>query len=223
MDKEFLTSLVTATDAGQVMYVSQVQGQPLLAHNPPLIEINPAIVDPSDGTKVACRALPAAKDYLAANQGSNAAPVGDKPAYQVMTGIELPKAKRRGNPNGSGAPTKYPFADMEVGAVFFSGNSEHKKGDAVKALGSTVSAYNEKNSEQIVENGVGKTKTVTRAVRDKDTKKAVIGADGKKVTETVELPVKKYNKKFTIRPVPKGYKSGNWEAPEDGALIGRIL
>lgn len=219
MDKEFLTALVNAPE-GTIMYVSQTQGQPLLVNQPPLIEINPAITDPSDPTKVACRPTAAAKDWLAAHAGTAEAP---KHNYTVMTGIALPPAKKRGNTSGSGAPTKYPFADMELNGVFFSGNSEHKNKDAVKGLSSTVSAQNDKYSEQIMENGIGKTKTVTRAVRDKETKKAVIGADGKKVTETVELPVKKYNRKFTIRPVSKGYKSGDWVAPEDGALIGRIL
>lgn len=222
MDKIFLAKLIAATDAGGVMYVSQVQGQPLLAHSPPLIEINPDVTDPNDGTKIAARALPAAKDYLAANTNNV---VTSKPAsnYSVITNAVLPPSKKRGNTSGSGAPTKYPFADLEVNGMFFSANSEHKKGDAVKALSSTVSAQNDKYSEQNVKDGVPEVKTVTRAVRDKKTKKAQIGPDGKKVTETVSLPVKKYLRKFTIRPVEAGKNYGAWQAPADGALIARIM
>jgi hypothetical protein len=220
IDRDLLTQILTATKAGSFVYTPATAHQPMLAEK--LVEVNPAMIDPQDGTKFATRATPAAEAYLA-NPAPNVSEPAAKTAYQVMTGIELPAAKRRGNPNGGGAPTKYPFATMDVGAVFFSGNSEHKNKDAVKSLGSTVSAQNEKNAEQLIKDGVPQTKTITRAVRDKTTKKAAVGPDGKKITETVELPVKKYNKKFTIRPVAKGYKSGNWEAPEDGALIGRIL
>lgn len=225
IDTKLLKQIVTTTNSGPdaVFYVSQVQGQPMLAHNPPLIMVNTGLIDPTDGTKCASRATAAANDYLAAPVVANGN--GNKAAhnYTIMTGIALPEAKKRGNTSGSGAPTKYPFADLPVGGVFFSGNSEHTKGDAVKALGSTVSAQNEKYSKQKMENGVGVTKTVTRAVRDKTTKKAQIGTDGKKVTETVNLPVKEYERKFTIRPVPAGYKSGDWVAPEAGALVGRTI
>ena len=211
IDKALLKEIVD----GKVSFVSQVQGQPMLAHSPALIEINPSITDPNDGTKVACRATADAAAYLAA-------PAAEAPKYEVLSGVELPAAKRRGNHSGSGAPTKYPFEQLAIGGVFFSGNSEHKKGDAVKALGSTVSAQNNKYSEPVMENGVIKVKSVTRAVRDNKTHKAVLNADGSKQTETVALPVKNYTRKFTIRPVEKGYSSGNWTAPEDGALIGRV-
>lgn len=219
IDKVLLKQIVDATNSNTLVYVSQVQGQPMLAHNPALIEINPAMLDPADGTKVACRATADATAYLAAGS----APAAVEPSkYTVLTGVALPEAKKRGNTSGSGAPTKYPFETMEVGSVFFSANSEHKKGDAVKALGSTVSSQNNKYSTPVMENGVAKTKEVTRAVRDKKTHKAVLGADGKKVTETVNLPVKEYTRKFTIRPVEAGFASGGWTAPEAGALIGRI-
>jgi hypothetical protein len=215
IDKALLKQIVDGT----VTFVSQTQGQPMLAHNPPLIEVNTGMLDPNDGTKAACRPTPAATDYLAANTVSGTT---EAPKYEVLTGVTLPEAKRRGNHSGSGAPTKYPFDQLEVGGVFFSGNSEHKKNDAVKALGSTVSSQNNKYSEPVMENGVAKTKEVTRAVRDKKTHKAILNADGSKQTETVHLPVKSYNRKFTIRPVEKGYTSGTWVAPENGALIGRI-
>lgn len=220
VDVAKLKAIVDATAAGTAVYVGQVVGQPMLAHNPPLIEINTAVQNPADPTEVICRSTPAAADYLKA---AEAAPAGDKPKHAIITNAELPAPKKRGNSSGSGAPTKYPFADLEVNASFFSANSEHKNKDAVKALGSTVSAQNDKYSEQVVKDGVPQTKTVTRAVRDKQTKKAKLNPDGSKVTETVELPVKKYNRKFIIRPVEKGKTYGGWTAPDSGALIARIL
>ena len=216
-----LKAIVEATAANAAVYVGQVIGQPMLDHNPPLIEINTSVANPADPTEVLCRATPAASDYLKAAEAAPAQ--SDKPKYTIITNAELPAPKKRGNSSGSGAPTKYPFAELEVNASFFSANSEHKNKDAVKALGSTVSAQNDKYSEQVVKDGVPQTKTVTRAVRDKQTKKAKLNPDGSKVTETVELPVKKHNRKFTIRPVEKGKTYGGWTAPENGALIARIL
>ena len=216
VDKDFLKQLVSVMGTDTVLYVGQVQGQPMLSYNPPLIEINPAMTDPNDNSKVACRATPAAVDYLKANSNMPEATTASN--YAVITNAVLPPAKKRGNTEGSGAPAKYPFATLEVGQSFFSANSEHKKGDAFKGLGSTVSAQNDKYSEP-----TGEMKTVTRAVRDKTTKKAVLNADGSKQTETVQLPVKKYNRKFTIRPVVGGQKYGEWTAPADGALVARTV
>lgn len=219
MDLNKLKEIVAGTDAGTPVYVGQVVGQPMLAHVPPLIEVNLEVKNPVNGSEVICRSTQAAKDYLAAHAGDAGKSTGN---YQIMTGIALPELKRRGNTSGSGAPTKYPFAELPVGGVFFSGNSEHNKGDAVKALGSTVSAQNDKYAEQAKdEQGNLKFKEVTRAVRDKTTKKAKLNPDGSKVMETVSLPVKEYSRKFTIRPVPAGYKSGDWVAPEAGALVAR--
>ena len=221
IDAGLLSSIVTATNENSFVYVSQVQGQPMLAHNPPLIEVNTQLLDPNDGTKAAARATEAAASYLASLNGAapHASPEASK--YAILTGVVLPEPKKRGNSSGSGAPTKYPFADLPVGGSFFSANSEHKNGDAVKSLGSTVSSQNNKYSEPVMENGVAKTKTVTRAVRDKKSHKAILNADGSKQTETVQLPEKTYARKFTIRPVTGGEMYGSWKAPADGALVAR--
>lgn len=220
IDKELLSKIVTATASGPTgfEYVSQVQGQPMLAHNPPLIMVNTGMVDPNDGTRVAARSTDAATAYLAAS----AAPVTEAaPAtahkYEIIIGAVLPPPKKRGNTVGSGAPTKYPFADLPVGGTFFSANSEHAKGDAVKALGSTVSSQNRKYGEPDGD----KTKVLKRAKRGPD--KKPIMENGKKVIEEKTVPVLKYSRKFTIRPVVKGEMYGTWEAPEDGALIGRAV
>ena len=219
IDKALLAQIAS----GAVTFVSQTQGQPMLAHSPALIEINPSITDPNDGTKVACRVTADAAAYLAGAGTAPTAQADPASQYAIITNAVLPEAKRRGNTSGSGAPTKYPFDQLQVGGMFFSANSEHKKGDAVKALGSTVSAHNNKYSEPVMENGAVKTKTVTRAVRDKKTHKAILNADGSKQTETVNLPVKNYTRKFTIRPVEAGKSYGAWVAPADGALIARTV
>lgn len=212
VNKALLAQIV----AGSVQFISQADGLPMLKHVPALIEVNPSMADPNDASKAACRATIDAATYLA--NGVATAPVAEASKYALITNAALPEAKKRGNQSGSGAPTKYPFAEMDVGAMFFSANSEHAKGDAVKALGSTVSSQNNKYSEP-----TGEKKTVTRAVRDPKTHKAILGADGKKETETVQLDVKKYSRKFTIRPVEAGKTYGSWVAPSDGALIARTM
>ena len=208
MDK-LLAEIVANDAAGRQSYVS-VDAKPLVDAG--LIEVN--IQVKNEQGQVLARSTDAGKAKVAA---------GDQPKATgthavIVTGAVLPPAKARGNRTGSGAPTKYPFADLEVGGMFFSPNSDHAKGDAVKALGSTVSAQNDKYAEP-----TGEMKTVTRAVRDKQTKKAVLNADGSKQTETVQLPVKKYNRKFTIRPVIGGQTYGSWVAPSDGALVARTV
>jgi hypothetical protein len=210
MNIEKLKEIVANDAAGTPSYVSADVGKPLVDAG--LIEVNTSLVNPANAAEVACRSTDAGK-------AKAAAPVeAPKSAgnYAIITGAALPPPKKRGNSSGSGAPTKYPFADLPVGGSFFSANTEHAKGDAVKALGSTVSAQNDKYAEP-----TGEMKTVTRAVRDPQTKKAKLNPDGSKITETVQLPVKKYNRKFTIRPVVKDQKYGEWTAPADGALVAR--
>jgi hypothetical protein len=214
MDTEKLKEIVANDASGVTTYVSAEVGKPLVDAG--LIEVNTAITNPANPAEVACRATDAGKAKVASGGQEQAKSSGSH--AQIVTGAVLPPAKKRGNSSGSGAPTKYPFADLEVGGMFFSPNSDHAKGDAVKALGSTVSAQNDKYSEN-----TGEMKTVTRAVRDKQTKKAVTNPDGSKQTETVQLPVKKYNRKFTIRPVVGGETYGSWTAPSDGALVARTI
>ena len=217
MNIEKLKSIVANDAAGTPSYISAADGKPLVDAG--LIEVNTALQNPADASEVACRSTQAGKDAVANGAAAQSAPAS-KPssAAMIVTGAVLPPQRKRGNTSGSGAPTKYPFADLPVGGMFFSPNSDHAKGDAVKALGSTVSAQNDKYAEP-----TGEMKTVTRAVRDPQTKKAKLDDSGKKITETVQLPVKKYNRKFTIRPVVGGEKYGEWTAPADGALIARTV
>jgi len=214
LDVSLLQKIVAATTSGQLFYVSHPEALPFLQNNPPLIEVNTDILDPNDNTKAAARSTAAAQDYLKSDQAIEKA---EPSKYAIITGAVLPEAKKRGNVAGAGAPTKYPFADMEVGSSFFSADSEHNKGNALKALGSTVSSQNRKYAVE-----TGEHKSVTRAVRDEHNK-AKLDANGKKITETVTLPVLKYNRKFTIRAVEAGKVYGEWTAPANGALIARTV
>lgn len=212
MDK-LLAQIVANDAAGKPSYVS-AEAKPLVDAG--LLEVNLEVKNPDDASQVLARSTDKGKAQVAG--GSNPAPASHGSHAQIVTGAVLPPAKKRGNSSGSGAPTKYPFADLEVGGMFFSPNSDHSKGDAVKALGSTVSAQNDKYSEP-----TGEKRTITRAVRDKQTKKAITNPDGSKQQETVQLDVKKYNRKFIIRPVTGGETYGSWTAPSDGALVARTV
>lgn len=215
IDKSLLEKVVS----GEVKFLSAAQGNAFVLHNPPLIEVNVGMLDPQDNTKAAVRATAAGVEYMKANVVAFAQPVTDKVVgnYAIITGAVLPEPKKRGNSFGSGAPTKYPFADMPVGSSFFSANTEHAKGDAVKALGSTVSSQNRKYAVE-----TGEFKTQKRAKRDEDNN-PILDAAGNKIIEKVTLPVLKYERKFTIRAVEAGKSYGSWVAPADGALIARTI
>lgn len=212
IDKALLKKVID----GEVQFLSPAEGNAFVVHQPPLIEVNVSMLDPKDNTKAAVRATPAGHAYLAANPVAAAAPAvaGN---YALISNAVLPEPKKRGNTFGSGAPTKYPFADMPLGSSFFSANTEHAKGDAVKALGSTVSSQNRKYAIETEQ-----TKTQRRAKRNDDNE-LILDANGNKIIEVVTLPVLKYERKFTIRAVEAGKTYGGWTAPADGALIGRVI
>src|SRR3954466_8995337 len=141
VDKELLAKIAS----GEVKYVAASPAvMALINHDPRLIEVDQAQTDPADASKVACRVTADAAAYLATLKPMN----GEASKYAIISNAVLPEAKKRGGTSGAGAPTKYPFADMEVGHSFFSANSEHAKGDAVKALGSTISSQNRKYATQ---------------------------------------------------------------------------
>ncbi len=226
IDRDLLAQIVVATDNGSFVYTSAVAHQPMLANVPPLVEVNTAMVNVNDTTQFATRATGDAKAFLAATPaaafGNAPATASEAPKYEIITGAVLPEPKKRGNSFGSGAPTKYPFAELGVGGAFFSANSEHAKSDAVKALGSTVSSQNRKYAEPVVKDGNVVTKTIKQAIRDEN-KKPKLDGNGKKITELKVIPVLKYNRKFTIRPVEAGKNYGTFTAPADGALIARVI
>lgn len=207
-----LQNIATATAENRLVYLNQAEGEPLLKKA--LIEINTAVVDPNDATRVASRITQAGLDYLK-NATATSAKVEnmEQPAFSIITNAVLPPSKR--GSKGGGAPTIYPFDKMEIGQSFFVGKSE-KHPDPVKTLGSTVSSANMRFAEE-----TGETKQVERTKRGSD-HKAVVDANGNKVKETVTVPVYKFTRKFALRSVKAGEKYGDWVAPADGALIARI-
>ncbi len=205
------TALLQAIGAGSVTHVSQAEAvEAGLNHDPALVEVN---VDPSvivDG-KAPVRLLEAGKTYI--NGAATAAPVASP--YAIMSNAALP-ASKRGNRTGGGAPKKYPFDQLELNQTFFVPVSA-ENADPVKKLGSTVSSANMRYAVE-----TGETKQVERTVRGPGNK-AVKDGNGNNVRETKTVPVYKATRKFTIRPVSAGEKYGEWVAPANGALIGRIL
>lgn len=213
IDRTVLTAIANATSANADFYVSQAEGLPLVQHNPPLITVDAAVRDPSDNTKVAARITEAGVAFLGSQNATK--PVS---AYSVSTvAIEIPKPKRGGGGGGGGAPTKYPFDTMDVGTHFFVADTDAKKGDAVKQIGSAVGAANQRYSVE-----TGETHSVTRAKRD-NKNKAVLDAAGAKVMETVTLPIKNATKKFVVRRVEAGVKYGEYVAEGNGAVVIRTL
>jgi hypothetical protein len=65
-------------------------------------------------------------------------------------------------------------------------------------------------------------KTVKQAKRGED-KKPKMTRMARRSLRPSYLPVLKYERKFTIRPVVGGQKYGEWTAPANGALIARTL
>lgn len=205
-------TLLAAINSGAVTRVSQADGVPLVNNNPPLIEVN--TTDVVDGL-AAVRITDAGKAQL---NGSTKAAVAasDTPIYAIISGFVPPvKVRKAGGRGGSGAPTIYPWATMEVGGSFFVGVSQ--KPDPVKSLTSAVSSANMKYSEE-----VGEPKEHTRTKRGPGNK-AVIGADGKPERETVMRKDRQAVKKFELAAVTKGMKYGDWTADEDGVMVWRSL
>lgn len=202
--------LAAIAHAPGVFYVTKEEGEPLLLHTPPLIEVNTGMIDPSNPAKAAARLTVEGVNYL--TQNNQKAVDASTETFNIISGAVLPPSKR-GN-TGGGAPVKYPFDKLEIGQSFFVPVSA-KLPDPVKTLGSTVSSANMRYAEE-----TGETKQVNRAKRDG--KKAALDADGNKIMEVVTRPVYKYSRKFTIRGVKAGETYGNWTATETGALIQRI-
>jgi len=199
---------------GSVSRVTQEEGLPLIQHNPPLIEVN--IDDVVDG-KAAVRLTDEGHKMIGSevNQAVAVGAIsnGAHSNYQIISGAELPVAKRGGR---GGAPVQYPFDQLEVGQSFFVPVSS-KHPNPVKTLGSTVSSANMRFSVE-----TGETKQVERTKRGAGNK-AVLDAQGNKVRELTTVPIRKQQRKFSIRPVKAGVAYGNWTAENDGALIARVL
>lgn len=112
-----LFKVVEATKSGGTAYVSQAEGEGLV--NAGLIEVNPAMVDPNDGSKVAARATEDGLKYAAENGGDDepaaSEPAKAKPSFTIRD--DVPLAPRRGG-GGGGRESIYPFDALNVGQSF---------------------------------------------------------------------------------------------------------
>lgn len=216
MDMVLLRKIADNSAAGVSTYLTSAEGMPFIQAN--LATVNGNDVDPSDANKRGVRITDAGVAALNAGAApaTQATAVSNK--YAVQTGgIELPKIKRgfQKGQGGGGAPSKYPFDSMDVNGYFFVPNSDVKNGNAAKTLSSAAGSANQRYAE-----GTGVKKTVQRAKRGSD-HKAVKGADGKNVMETVEVEEKNFTRKYTVRPVEADKQYGNFTAPADGAVVVR--
>lgn len=187
--------------------VTQSVGEPLLKAK--LIQVNTS--DVNEAGEAAAVLTDAGKKAIGAD--ANKAEASAASQFAIITNA-TPPASKRGNHLGGGAPAKYPFASMEVGASFFVPVSADLP-DPVKTLGSTVSNANAKYAKP-----TGETQQVVRTKRGEGNK-AVLDEHGNKVRETVTVEVKKQERKFIIRGVEAGKEYGEWTAPANGALISR--
>lgn len=207
--------LLTAIGNGSVTMISKDDATPLIGNDPPLIEVNTAadvIVDGKAPVRLTAAGVQMVTSASQPVVGGPASGANGTAKFAIISNAVLP-ASKRGN-KGGGAPTVYPFDTMEIGNSFFVPVSE-KHPDPVKTLGSTVSSANMRFAEK-----TGEMKTVTRNKRGPKNKLVMV--DGKPVPETVQVPVYKHTRKFSIRPVKSGVAYGDWVAPADGALIARV-
>lgn len=206
-----LAAIGSAVAAGGKHYLTKDEGLPLLNHIPPLIDVDTTDIH---GDKASVKLTPAGQAMVNGTMSNPAAAdtTAQASPYAIISGAILPKAKRGGK--GGGAPTVYPFANLEVGQSFFVPVSE-KHPDPVKSMGSTISAANLRYAQQTG------TKTVTRAKRGPKNK--LVLENGQKVMETKDVPEYTYTRKFSIRRVEAGKEyGGGWIAPANGGLVQRI-
>ena len=206
-------TLLAALNDGSVSRVSQEDGLPLVNHDPPLIGVN--LQDVIDRKAVAW--LTDAGRALLPNghDAKSELSHSDTPKYAIITGFTFEAQHKKRGRAGGGAPTIYPWATMDVGASFFVGVSE--KDDPVKSMTSAVSSANMKYSEEY-----GEPEQVERTKRGKGNK-AEVDANGNPIKELVWRRKRKSLRKFELRAVTRGEVLGGWTAPEDGALVGRVL
>lgn len=201
-NKTVQAALKAITETGRV---SEEVGKPLLEQG--LISVN---------TNDVVNDLAAAVLTDKGKAGMPVANTGAAPApsnFAIITNATPPESKR-----GAGrvaGPSKYPFDQLATGASFFVAVSAETP-DPLKSMNSAVANANNKSRKD-----TGRTEQVERTKREG--KKAAIGADGKKIKETVTVPVYEYPRKFIVRAVKNGQKCGDWVAPADGALITRSV
>lgn len=201
-------ALLTALAGGdnRTGRVTQAEGIPLLEAG--LIEVDKTNI--VEGAALA-HVTDAGMQYL---ENLNKPEEKSKPMFGIMKGVSIP-VSQRGNRKGAGAPTQYPFADMEIGDSFFVPDSA-KKGNAAKHLGSTVSQQNMHYRE---DTGQTEVKEVTKRGKGN---KAELDANGNKVKESKTVAIYKPTRKYVLRAVKAGFQLADGPAAENGALVARV-
>ena len=211
LNKTVIAALSKIIETGRV---TKEVGEPLIAQG--LIEVNTS--DVVDGlaaarlTQVAMDAMPQPKQATNPTSNYNTGNTDVNTEFQIITNA-VPPSSKRGTGRQAG-PSKYPFDQLPAGGSFFVAASADMQ-DPLKTMGSAVS--NATNKYRV---DTGKTETKTRTKRGEGNK-AMLDAEGKKIKETVSVPVYEYPRKFVIRSVKKDQKCGDWVAPADGVLIAR--
>lgn len=216
LNTDLLKAIASATAANSFMYVSKEDGMPLLATNPPLIEVNTSMLDPNDANKAAARITLAGTNLLKGltQVNTQATPAGPAETFEILSGIALPPSKRGNKLGGGGAPTKYPFDKLEVGQTFFVPVSA-KHPDPVKSMGSTVSAAHARFAQK-----TGEVETVVRSKRG-EKNKVELDANGQKIMIEKTREKMRFTRRFAIRAIEAGKVYGEWTAPANGAVIQR--
>lgn len=186
----------------------------LLNHNPPLITVDAKDLDASGNAKAWL--TDAGRAALPKSNGAKQdAARSETPQYAIIPNAIFVAAEKKRGGRGGGAPVIYPWATMEVGSTFFVGISQ--KENPFKSMQSAVSSANMKYSEE-----VGEPKERVRTKRGPGNR-AVVDANGDQVKETVMKRDRQQLRKFDLRQVKKGDKFGEWNAPENGVLVGRVM
>jgi len=201
LDATALAHIVNAGEAG--IHVPKAVYQPLLDAG--MIEVNLAATNAAG--EHLCRATP---NGLAAINGNE--PAAATVAASVVVGAGfVPPQRARGRKSGD---RKYPFDTLEVGGFFFVPATDERPEPHISLASSVNSAtarYREATGNMlekmvVVKNSEGK---------------PVIGADGAKVKQPVQVPEMRETRKFKIVPVEAGVAYGAFTAPANGAVIYR--
>lgn len=217
-------SIVTATRAGSVVYISQADGLPLMNAVPPLITVNTTQLDANGNAAAQAtpEGLAAFDSYTAsqanpnANQSGSANATAGKTAFNIVMAA-IPTVTRGG---GRGGVPKYPFDDMPApdangNAASFFVPATAEQPNPAKSLASTASSATKKYA---VKDATTPTIQVERGKRGPDGK-VLKGADGKIIKETVTVDNLIPTRVFTTRAVKDGTP---WGFPaQAGAAIYR--
>lgn len=199
LDRELLTRIVAATNAGSCLFTTVEQHKPLVEHpGGALVIVNPAIVDPANSAAIGTVASDLGKVFVNTPIPADPPQAENKSTYTIIKGASLPPVTRRGSSSGV---TVYPFDTMDVGDAFFVAATAERDNPA-KSLASTVSSANMRYATE-KKNPDGT--LVMRTTRKGNT-----------------VPAVDFVRQYIARSVKSGQVYGLFTAPADGALVQRM-